>query len=363
MTAARQQLLAAPTLGEAGGGVGQVAQAMWTVMRESWPSTARLATLGVHGSRPALAEKIKFGSRLAAGQITGRTEWILFAHVGLTRALRAVPPALRAPYAVFLHGVECWQPLPAADRQLIRDARVRLCNSAFTAARAGDANPGIGDVVICQLSLPAEAIPARIVPPPERPRALIVGRMAAGERYKGHDQLIDAWPEVARRVPGAELVIAGDGDDRPRLEARAHASAAGGNTRFTGFVEGAALARLYDEASVFVLPSRGEGFGLVYLEAMAHGRACVASTHDAAGEIVIDGETGLLVDLDAPQSLADAIVRLLTDHAFRDACGDAGRRRLETCFTRDRFAAQLRRVLQDAFGPGAAPVAAPQVTT
>ena len=358
----RQRILASPPLGETGGGVGQVASMLWDVFRAAWPGSARLHTLDVRGTAPGrLARKVRFGAGLAASQGAGRAECVFFTHIGLLRAERWVPRAVRAPYGVFLHGVEGWQTLPAADLELLRHAAIRLTNSQFTASRVRQANGGIGDLITCPLALPdVPEISARRT---TARQALIVGRLSAGERYKGHDQLIEIWPDVLARVPGAELVIAGDGDDRARLEARANRSAAASHIRFTGFVDRAALDRLYADASVFVLPSRGEGFGLVYLEAMAHARACIGSIHDAAREIIVHGETGLLVDPDDPRSVIDALVRLLTDDVYRDACGAAGRQRLMARFSRDRFAQQVRTELDRVFDSPAARTATRQATT
>jgi phosphatidylinositol alpha-1,6-mannosyltransferase len=103
--------------------------------------------------------------------------------------------------------------------------------------------------------------------------------MSADERYKGHDQILDAWPVVRSRIPDARLVIVGDGDDAPRLRAKAASLGLAASVLFTGFVTEAQLAALYQKASVFAMPSREEGFGLVYLEAMARGVPCIGSIH------------------------------------------------------------------------------------
>jgi phosphatidylinositol alpha-1,6-mannosyltransferase len=170
--------------------------------------------------------------------------------------------------------------------------------------------------------------------------------MSADERYKGHEQLIDAWPEVVAAVPEAQLIVVGDGDDATRLRARAAASHAADRMEFTGFVDRRTLEGLYADAAVFVLPSRGEGFGLVYLEAMAHGLPCVGSIHDAAREIVVDGATGLLVDSDRGEALGQAIVTLLRNDAMRRAFGRAGLDRLQQAFTFERFKARIVSLLE-----------------
>ena len=152
--------------------------------------------------------------------------------------------------------------------------------------------------------------------------------MMGSERYKGHDQLIEAWPRVVALVPDAQLVFVGDGDDAPRLRRKAAESRAGTHILFTGFVPKATLDELYRRAALFALPSRGEGFGLVYLEAMTHRLACIGSVHDAAREVIVDGQTGRLVQQDDIDGLADTLTTLLIDEAQRRRMGDAGHVRL-----------------------------------
>jgi glycosyltransferase involved in cell wall biosynthesis len=89
------------------------------------------------------------------------------------------------------------------------------------------------------------------------------------------------------------------------------------------------------------MPSRGEGFGLAYLEAMSHGLPCIGSTHDAAGEIVTDEVTGFLVDQTDTAALVDRIARLLADADLRAAMGERGRVRVGRAFTESAFSARL----------------------
>ncbi len=96
------------------------------------------------------------------------------------------------------------------------------------------------------------------------------------------------------------------------------------------------------------MPSRQEGFGLVYLEAMAAGLPCLASTCDAAGEVVVDGETGLLVDPADQAAIVAAITRLLGDQAFREKLGRQGRKRFEECFTEEHFHQRMWQLLEEA---------------
>ena len=91
----------------------------------------------------------------------------------------------------------------------------------------------------------------------------------------------------------------------------------GSHVLFCGFLPARALAALWERVAVFAMPSAREGFGLVYLEAMRAGRPCIGSTSDAAGDIIVDGETGLLVDRANRSALAEALVTLLTNVSMR----------------------------------------------
>lgn len=294
-------------------------------------------------------DRLRFGARVFAAQATRECDWLLFTHLSLATAQRFVPAICRRPYAVFLHDVEAWQTQPPARRRVLDRAFLRLANSAYTARRVVEANPGIGDVVACPLALGSDWTPraaaeaARAQPP--RPHVLIVGRMIASERYKGHDQLLAAWPRVRQQVPEAKLICVGEGDDVERLRSTARTLGVGDAVELTGFVSDDERWRLYRDAAIFAMPSRREGFGLVYLEAMAAGLPCIGSIHDAASEVVVDGRTGWLVDQSDTNAIADRIIHLLFHESERAAMGDAGRRRFLAQFTFDAFQSRLTAAL------------------
>ena len=340
-------MLAAITRHPTGGGIAAVSNLVWRVFENRWGSQARLLTMFEHDNRPAtFLEKSRFTVSLACAQAIGRTDWILFAHAGLAQVQSAIPRRFRCRYGVLLYGIEAWNPLGAAEQQALAEADVRIAISSYTAGRVLEMHKDIGPIDVCPLAL----APAALSPPrsaadmtlPLGPHVvLVVARMIAAERYKGHDQVIDAWPAVVARVPDAQLVIVGTGDDRPRLMNKAEQSSAAASILFTGFVPDATLDTLYRRAALFALPSRGEGFGLVYLEAMARGVPCVGSIHDAAREVIADGETGRLVDQGDVGALAEAIAALLIDETQRLAMGEAGRLRVRDCFTFEHFRERL----------------------
>ena len=160
--------------------------------------------------------------------------------------------------------------------------------------------------------------------------------MARDERYKGHDSLLEIWRDVVAAVPDASLRIVGEGDDRARLERKAASLELGDRVLFLGRLDEQALQREYERCTAFVMPSRDEGFGFVFVEAMRAARACVGS-RGAAGEIIADGETGWLVAPDDPKQLREAVVRVLCDRASTAAMGARGRARFLQQFTEERF--------------------------
>jgi len=228
---------------------------------------------------------------------------------------------------------------------LDRAARL-IAISQFTRAGFLKANPRFVDraVEVCHLGV--DVVPGDDQAPAGPPSALIVGRMASDERYKGHDSLLEIWRDVVAVVPGATLRIVGEGDDRVRLEEKAAMLALGDRVLFLGRLDEDALQREYERCTAFVMPSCDEGFGFVFVEAMRAARACVGSP-GAAAEIIADGETGLLVVPDDRTQLLETVVRVLRDRSATAAMGARGRARFLQQFTeerfRDRFAALLPR--------------------
>jgi glycosyltransferase involved in cell wall biosynthesis len=192
---------------------------------------------------------------------------------------------------------------------------------------------------------PADAADARPeLWPTSGLRLLAVGRLG---RYKGFDVLVRALANV----PDASLLLVGDGECARELRAQASAEGVEQRIAFAGGIDDATLAGAYAAANVFVLPSldRGEAFGLVLLEAMRAGLPVVASAirGSGVGEVVIDGETGLLVEPGAPDALAAAIERV-GDPALRARLGAAGHRRWMQRFTLAESARATRAIYRTA---------------
>jgi glycosyltransferase involved in cell wall biosynthesis len=272
-----------------------------------------------------------------------RPELVIATHL---RMLPAAVPMMASgvPVVTFLLGVECWQPLSRRDRGLVARCDRLLPISRWTRDRFVAANPALATTAMT-LCPPGIALSTPPVARPVPGRAVVVGRLWAEERYKGHDLLIDVWPAVQRACPTAHLVVVGDGDDRSRLETRVHQAGLSSGIWFTGLVSQQELREHLAAAQLFVLPSEGEGFGIVFLEAMRAARPCIAAA-GAAEEIVCDGLTGRIVAAGDPIALTNALAELLNDPQRCDALGSEGRRRLEQEYSISRFTDRLMDALQ-----------------
>jgi glycosyltransferase involved in cell wall biosynthesis len=158
--------------------------------------------------------------------------------------------------------------------------------------------------------------------PFDPPCVLCLGRLDA---IKGFDLAIDALGRLGDRFPGLKLLIAGDGTARPALEHQAAGLGLAGRVEFLGMLDSAAIWDTINRATLVVMPSRTEGFPLVALEAMLMARPIVASRAGGLPEAVVDGETGLLVDIKDVEGLAGAIASLLAGRDRARRMGTAGR--------------------------------------
>jgi glycosyltransferase involved in cell wall biosynthesis len=168
---------------------------------------------------------------------------------------------------------------------------------------------------------------------------MTLGRLQRNEGQKGIDEMLDVLPALAAEEKNLVYMIAGDGDDRPRLERKAASLGLGKNVIFSGRVPEAEKADHYRLADVFVMAGRQEGFGFVFLEAMASGIPVVASSLDGSREAVLDGKLGELADPNDREALKAAIRRALRrPRQIPDGLA---------FFSYERFRERLRDILSD----------------
>jgi phosphatidylinositol alpha-1,6-mannosyltransferase len=140
---------------------------------------------------------------------------------------------------------------------------------------------------------------------------MTLGRLSPEERYKGFDEIMEVLPLLSKHIHHIAYLIVGDGEDRPRLEAKAQTLGVRDRVVFAGFIPEAEKADHYRLADAFVMPGRGEGFGIVFLEALACGIPVVGSKLDGSRESLRGGALGILVDPRRPDEIQAGVLEAL----------------------------------------------------
>ncbi len=314
----------------------------------SYPAAERVLALPriAPQSWETLPEKLEFDVTAARGKLSYvrqllhhrqfKPNLIICGHIHLLPFAFFSSLRSRSPIVLIVHGIEAWQPTRRAVTDLLakrvdrfisvsKYSRERFSawthvpeSSGFILPNSVDLNaftPGPKDTTL----LERYRIEGRKV-------ILTLGRLAAAERYKGFDEVLEVMPELSRDIPSLTYIIAGDGADRSRLVAKAQrlglsvlentkgTRGPGATVRhptpqvvFTGHVLETEKTNHYRLADAYVMPSRGEGFGIVLLEALACGIPVIGSTADASREALMEGELGEIVDPSAKSQLATAI--------------------------------------------------------
>ncbi|MBC7896661.1 MAG: glycosyltransferase family 4 protein [Cytophagaceae bacterium] len=265
------------------------------------------------------------------------------------------------PYGGFTHGLELTGAiLPGVLRHIGRHASLLTAVSAWARGKlepafgwrgrmpllpsgidTGHFHPGVSDAAVRERHALGTA-----------PVACCVSRLVA---RKGQDMLIRAWPAVRRAIPGAKLLIVGQGPDDATLRALARAEGVAADVVFTGAVPYAELPAYFRAGDVFAMPCRSRWFGFdiealgaVFLQGAAVGRAVIAGASGGAPEAVRHGETGLVVDPDRPGPVGEAVIDLLGDPDRRERMGAAGAAWVHAEWTWDAMAARLDGLIRHA---------------
>ncbi len=261
-----------------------------------------------------------------------RPDVVLSGHVVTAPAAGLLRAAGRGRVVQYLHADE-FRTRPGLVRRAVGRADAVVAVSRHTRDMALEAGcaPERLHVIPPGVDLPGATVAERS----DRPTVVTVARLV--ESYKGHDVMVRAMRLVREQVPEARWAVVGDGPLRPGLEELARSEAVEDAVEFVGAVSNEERDAWYDRAHVFAMPSRlpesgvgGEGFGIVYLEAGAHGLPSVGGNVAGARDAVVDGETGLLVDPTDPEAVATALATLLRDPDRAAEIGASARRHAES---------------------------------
>jgi glycosyltransferase involved in cell wall biosynthesis len=250
----------------------------------------------------------------AALQMSRGCDRIVCGHIGqlpVALAAKTVHPRLR--YYLVAHGIEVWRPFTRTELMALRGAERILCVSDFTRCELLRHCPlPEGRAVVLHNALdPYFKIgPGQARTPGAPPVILVVTRLTRADRYKGVEHMVEAMPAIRARVPDAILRIIGRGDDLVYLQGLRDKLGLRHAIEFLGYVDDRRMAAELRACSLFALPSKKEGFGLVFLEAMANGRPCLGARAGGVPEVITDA-AGVLVEFGNVPALADACVDAL----------------------------------------------------
>lgn len=304
------------TLGRVGfGGDGLRVAAKWR-RRTATPQ----ASGGVLAHLSRWSASLGFAVRLLARTLLDRPAVLLLSHVHFAPLAMLLGRLLDIPYVVTAHGVEIHDQLAWYRRRALCAATAVWAVSEHTASRL----VGLGvqrsrisvigntvDVERFTLGEKSVDLLDRYGIHPQEKVLMTVSRLDARQRYKGYDAVLDVLPEVGKSVVGVRYLLVGQGADLPRIKARIEQEQLADQVILTGYVDDRELCDHYRLADVFVMPSVGEGFGIVYLEAMACGIPVLAGNIDGSVAALDGGRLGRLIDPFDRQALCRALVDML----------------------------------------------------
>jgi phosphatidylinositol alpha-1,6-mannosyltransferase len=312
---------------------------------------------GSEGAKGRFTATAMRAARRRAKSKTDSRSLVVAAHPYLApvvQAMRLAAPRMKS--IVVAHGIEVWEPLSTLRRRALGRSSLILTPSQDTADHIATQQKIPRDrirVLPWALDPDFEALGAATSPsalPANFPAGrviLTVGRWQANERYKGMDTLIAALPRLLHEWTDLQLVAIGEGDDQGWLEQLAEQCGVRRHVRFFSGLSYSELVACYSACEIFALPSSGEGFGIVYLEAMARGKPVIGGAHGGATEVIDDGRTGYLVHHgDAPQ-LATSIETLLANPELAREMGARGRERVNREFKFSLFAKSFKKILRE----------------
>lgn len=355
------------------GGRGGIAKFNRDLLRAlcSFPATARVVALPrlAPDPLPELASQLEYRldglggyARYAAAltRLLAREpcfHFVVCAHINLLPLAALASARYRAKNTLIVHGVDVWQPtprrltnflVPHVDSFISVSEHTKQRFLAWAALRE-DQGYVLPNCVDLERFTPGRkrADLLRRYGLEDAVVLMTLARLSSAERYKGVDEVLEVLPALARRIPNLRYLVVGDGDDRPRVEAKSVRLGVRERVVFTGYIDEREKVDHYRLADAFVMPSRGEGFGIVFLEAMACGIPTLASSLDAGREAVRDSELGVLVD---PRDLSDVQAGILRALELPRGVAPAG----IDYFSSQRFDARLHATLAKLLGASAA---------
>lgn len=250
---------------------------------------------------------------------------------------------------IILHGIEAWKKVSWLERLALKDADVVVATTVYTAKICSTINEfDINKIKVIPLCCDETTIYSESnVALGGGFNILCVGRLAKTEKLKGYETLISAIELIVKRGNSdVFLNMVGDGDYRQVLQEIAKNKGVDNLVKFLGKVSDENLQNAYKQCNIFAMPSKKEGFGIVFLEAMRHGKACLGGNYGGTPEVIDDGVTGFLVEWNDHEEIAEHIMDLYKDENKLKSMGEAGRKKYEENYSFSLFSQRFIELIQ-----------------
>ena len=263
--------------------------------------------------------RLRLGITLLWFLLKKQPKQVFCGHINLAPLVQILCVPLGIPYTVLTYGKEVWEPLPNKYQQALKQATKILTISRYSRDRCCESNhldPEKFQLLPCMVDgdkfipglLPVDLIEGYNL---QRAKVLMtVARLWSGDPYKGVDVTIQSLPIILQSFSEVKYLIIGQGDDQTRLAKLAQDLGVGEKVIFAGFVPTEDLVKHYQVADAYVMPSQ-EGFGIVYLEAMACGLPVLSGDGDGSADPLQDGKLGWRVPHRDPEAVANACIEML----------------------------------------------------
>lgn len=273
------------------------------------------------GNIPLKFRYIAYATQLIGWGLWQKPKLIIATHLNFTVVAYWLKKIMGIPYWTVAHGIEAWdierpvltRALHHADKILAVSSytRDRLITEQNLAPDQITVLPNTFDATRFQITSKPEYLLEKYGLQPSQPVILTVARLAEAQRHKGYDQILQALPKIRNILPNVHYIIAGKGKDRSRIEKLIEQLGLQDCVTLAGFVPDEQLCDYYNLCDLYAMPSKKEGFGIVYLEALACGKPVVAGNQDGAVDALCQGELGALVNPDDVPQIADTITQIL----------------------------------------------------
>jgi glycosyltransferase involved in cell wall biosynthesis len=273
------------------------------------------------GSVPLSLRYFVYTAQLVGWGLWQKPKLIISTHLNFTVVAYWLKKLMGIPYWTVAHGIEAWDIKRPALTKALHHADCILAVSNYTRDRL-IAEQNLNPERISILPNTFDASRFQIAPKPtyllekyglrsEQPVILTVARLAEAKRHKGYDQILQALPQIRKNIPDVHYLIVGKGKDRLRIEHLIQQLKLQDCVTLAGFVPDEQLCDYYNLCDLFAMPSKREGFGIVYLEALACGKPTLGGNQDGACDALCNGELGALVNPDDVDEISKTVVAIL----------------------------------------------------